>query len=225
VAGTILGLVLGILGTAAVSTGEPAEPGAIGGRLVFCSGAVESLRVSIEGHPQSARSGPSGVFELTNLPPGTFDVTIEAEGYRATISNIQVEPGRRTDLGAINLTDTAADAEHCGGCNKRCPPGAACVYGHCICSDSTRIVCGDTCTDLFDLDHCRACFNRCTAWTDMTPRCEPHDCVFQCVEGTADCDSRRTTGCETRIDSDPKNCGACGNVCAPGLRCAGSRCQ
>ena len=35
-----------------------------------------------------------------------------------------------------------------------------------------------------------------------------------CSAGTKDCDGIAQNGCETSIDKDPKNCGACGTVCA-----------
>lgn len=203
---------------------EAETAGAIGGRFVTCSGPVASVRVSIEGRAHSALSGPTGAFELTDLPPGTFDVIVEAPGQKGTIPGIQVVSGRMTDVGEINLTDRAADVKHCGVCGGRCPLGASCVYGRCICPDGFTL-CYDTCTTLADLDHCRACRNRCAAGPNMVPMCGVQDCMYQCAEGTADCDSRRTTGCETRTDRDVNNCGECGNVCAPNQRCVASRCQ
>ncbi|PYM07532.1 MAG: hypothetical protein DMD82_05155 [Candidatus Rokuibacteriota bacterium] len=221
-------LVLAGLGAATISAADPrpgqVNAGAIGGRFISCSGAVAGVRVSIEGRAHSALSGPTGAFELNDLPPGTFVVTVEAQGERATIARVQVLSGQMTDVGEINLTDRGTDAKHCGMCGKRCPPGASCVYGVCICPDEA-IVCGDTCTALADLEHCLACWNRCAAFPSMIPQCGEKDCLFQCVDGTADCDGRRLNGCETRIDSDARNCGACGHVCAPGQRCVESRCQ
>jgi len=211
-------------GGALTGEAEPGTGGAIGGRFVSCSGAVAGVQVSIEGRAHSAVSGPTGAFELTDLPPGTFDVIVEAQGQRGTIPGIQVVSGRTTDVGEINLTDRGADPKHCGVCGRRCPLDASCVYGRCICPDGLTL-CGDTCTTLADLDHCRACRNRCAAGPNMVPMCGIRDCVYQCAEGTADCDSRRTTGCETRTDRDVNNCGGCGNVCKPSQRCVASRCQ
>jgi hypothetical protein len=45
------------------------------------------------------------------------------------------------------------------------------------------------------------------------PACINYACGFQCNRGFADCNHDSTDGCETRIDSDPANCGACGRVC------------
>ena len=179
----------------------------------------------IEGLARSTMSGLAGLFELSHVPSGTFGLTIQAQGQPpATILGIHVAPDRITDLGEILLADLTADPEHCRACGQRCPPGAQCVYGVCICPDGL-VRCGDTCSTLADLEHCRACGNRCPQWPNTIPLCGDQDCVFWCMTGTADCDSRRTTGCETRIDSDVNNCGACGNVCAPGQACVNFTCQ
>ena len=204
--------------------GQLVNAGAIAGRVVSCAGPIPGTRVSIGGRADSATSGPGGAFELNDLPPGTFDLTFEAQEQQGTIAGIHVVSGQTTDIGEINLTDVRADPNHCGRCGTRCPPGASCAYGGCACPAGLTL-CGDTCTGLADLEHCRACQNRCVAWPNTIPRCGAQDCVFQCFAGTADCDGRRINGCETQIDRDGRNCGACGNVCAPGLRCVDSRCQ
>lgn len=205
----------------------PVDLGTITGRLISCAGSLPGARVSIEGHPfpLPVISGLAGVFTLSHVPPGTFDVTIEAEGQpRVTIAAVRVVAGRLTDVGEIPLGDLTTDAEHCGACGTRCPPGASCVYSVCICPDD-RVRCGDTCVTLADLEHCRACGSRCHEWPNTIPQCGPEGCIFSCIEGTADCDNRWTTGCETGIDTDPKNCGGCGAACAPGQVCADYACR
>ena len=56
---------------------------------------------------------------------------------------------------------------------------------------------------------------------DPTIVCGPSGCA--CAPGRGDCDDDPDNGCETSLD-DPKNCGACGNVCDNGkcqnLMCA-----
>jgi hypothetical protein len=204
--------------------GELVNAGAIIGRVVSCSGPVASVRVSVPGRTESAFSGPSGAFELSDLPPGTVNLTVEAPGQHVALAGIQVVSGQMTDLGEINLTDLRTDQEHCGRCGARCPAGASCVYAACVCP-AGLILCSDGCGNLADLENCRACANRCVAWPNTIPQCGAEDCVFRCAVGTADCDGRRINGCETHIDRDVNNCGACGIVCAPGLRCINARCQ
>lgn len=199
--------------------------GKIRGRLLACSGSFAAARVSISGHPKSTVTSPAGAFELDLVPPGRLDLVIEThdEG-RVTIPGVAVIAGKMTDLGDVQLSDVVADPANCGACSQACPPGASCVYGVCICPEGF-VRCGGTCTALDELDHCRACRNRCEAWPGMVPVCGPWDCVFLCVDGTADCDGRRLTGCESRIDSDPNNCGGCGVVCDPGRSCANAECR
>jgi hypothetical protein len=202
-----------------------AEAGAVHGRLVTCAGSLPGARVSIEGGPSAVVSGPTGLFVLSPVPAGTRSVTIEVPGQpRTTVGLVQVVEGQVTELGDVLVGDFTTNAEHCGACGARCPTGASCVYGACLCPEGL-VRCVDACVALDTLQDCRACGNICQAGPNMTPRCEVHDCVFLCAEGTADCDSRRTTGCETLIDFDPANCGACGVVCGPGQECIDGTCR
>jgi Carboxypeptidase regulatory-like domain len=204
--------------------GELVNAGAIGGRVVSCSGPVAGVRVSVPGRAESALSGPSGAFELNDLPPGTVNLTVETPGQHVAIAGIQVVSGQMTNLGEINLTDLRTDQEHCGRCGARCPAGASCIYAACVCPAGLTL-CNGGCSNLADLENCRACANRCVAWPNTIPQCGAEDCVFRCATGTEDCDGRRINGCETQIDRDENNCGACGIVCALGLRCVNARCQ
>lgn len=51
--------------------------------------------------------------------------------------------------------------------------------------------------------------------------CESGECI--CVGGYGDCDGDEDSGCETPLDADPVNCGACGNICDNGV-CSGGSC-
>jgi len=214
------------LASAAGSDSTPrVGAGTVRGRVVTCAGGITGAQVAIQGSPHSTTTGPTGAFELAGVPPGTVELSVAARGHPATtISTVDLVDGQLTELDDLQLTDLVADPQHCGRCGNLCPPGAACVYGVCLCPEGT-VRCGGTCTTLQDLDHCRACRNVCEAWPEMIPACGAKDCVFLCMGGRADCDNRRLTGCEVRIDSDPRNCGACGNVCAPGQRCVNFQCQ
>jgi hypothetical protein len=46
-----------------------------------------------------------------------------------------------------------------------------------------------------------------------------------CPKGTADCDGNPMNACKTDLNSDPRNCGACGVVCQPPGGCHGGKCK
>ncbi len=46
-----------------------------------------------------------------------------------------------------------------------------------------------------------------------------------CKPGTADCDGFLWNGCEAKLLTDPKNCGACKKVCQIGTKCEDGECD
>ncbi len=73
-----------------------------------------------------------------------------------------------------------------------------------------------------DNDNCGACGNKCPVsdWLGFKSTCVNAECVAECIDSTVkDCNGRLEDGCETSILHDPKNCGTCGNACAPGVEC------
>lgn len=132
-------------------------------------------------------------------------------------------------------TDTSMNVFHCGGCDNRCtaPPNgtAACVSGACSlgacgvgfanCDSMASNGC-EVDTDS-DARNCGACGMQC-AFTNASARCAAGRCVLgACTQGFDNCDGASANGCETSLDTDPTNCGACGAQCA--FAHAAERCE
>jgi hypothetical protein len=51
-------------------------------------------------------------------------------------------------------------------------------------------------------------------------------CNGTCNAGFADCNAnKQVDGCETNLNTNVNNCGACGHVCAGGQSCVAGACQ
>ncbi len=109
---------------------------------------------------------------------------------------------------------TLNDPSHCGACGQTCGDGEVCGLSQCLsdCPDGLTS-CGGSCVALdSELAHCGACDNACTAGANAEATCVAGECGRTCAAGFDDCDAD-PSDCETNIDGDTGNCGACGNVC------------
>ncbi|MBN9164781.1 MAG: hypothetical protein BGO98_09200 [Myxococcales bacterium 68-20] len=141
------------------------------------------------------------------------------------------------------------DDENCGGCGVKCQDGMTCGLSGglanlpmCHCPQGTTF-CGGSmsqggsevikigdCHDLSsDPKNCGGCGIGCTlsAGQNVFEDCVYGRCESSCKAGWGDCNGNRYDGCETRITSDPKNCGGCGIVCdgIAGQACVDGRCM
>jgi hypothetical protein len=136
--------------------------------------------------------------------------------------------------------------DNCGTCGNACGPGLECKGNEgavptCSCPGGQTycpyfwIELGDTtlyfagrCTDVgSDRENCGACYHSCPyATAHSAPTCTYGMCGRQCAKGWADCNGNPVDDCEVNTDSDPRNCGGCGNVCdaIAGQACVGGRC-
>ena len=102
-----IALLLGLASTFAVAQGI--VTGSISGIASDSSGAlVSGARVSAKhlatNREYTTQSTGSGVISLRSLPPGNYDVRVEAPGFRAYESKgVSVNVGADTSLGAISL--------------------------------------------------------------------------------------------------------------------------
>ncbi len=136
------------------------------------------------------------------------------------------------------------DRANCGICGNSCQDGEICHQGACGCPPGLTLQCGNECRDLRkDPDNCRACGNKCSlpaadedagAWPcepgvsppNWGPKCSNSSCILGCTGGYENCNGDMCgDGCETKIATDPKNCGGCGIECGPDQFCRDGVCQ
>jgi hypothetical protein len=68
-----------------------------------------------------------------------------------------------------------------------------------------------------DMANCGGCGMLCNTKNTKSAVCAGSVCTIVCNPGYSDCDMDPATGCESKLSNDPKNCGACGNVCPMNL--------
>ena len=150
---------------------------------------------------------------------------------------LQCEAGLNKDCDGLvdNGCESALlDPKNCGACGVVCDEAAEeyCNYQDdarseigCGCPPG-KVQCGGECKDLSANDlNCGTCNKPCDLTEapdhpNMYYGCLASECgKLKCAGGFANCDGNLGNGCETSILSDD-NCGACGNKCSAGERCA-----
>lgn len=132
--------------------------------------------------------------------------------------------------------------ENCGLCGNVCDSGQECRLNkwgvpQCMCPAGKSFcsmgcigdLCFGECYDLAsDPDNCGRCGFSCRTENEAHSSgvCTYGTCGRLCVKGRADCNGNVADDCEIDTDSDPRNCGGCGNVCdaVAGQACVGGRC-
>ena len=135
--------------------------------------------------------------------------------------------------------DLSGDAQNCGLCGNRCPPGSDCVSG--VCTEAAgsftgtavgcptgEIYCNGRCADLSsDTQNCGLCGNRCPPGS----ACVSGVCTRTSGAGTTGvgsaCCPDGDTNCNgqcVNLLTDTQSCGRCGRACPEGTKCIDGAC-
>jgi hypothetical protein len=210
------------------SSGESTSGGMASGSSGMGSGS------SVAGSSGTA-SGTSGV----SSGMGTAGSSGVASGSSGAASGSPAcNPGFAACGGNGCVINLETDAQNCGMCGRVCPqsPHATptCSAGHCgvtcltgfkDCDGSASNGC-ETNVEIDD-QNCGSCGNMCTS-ANGAPKCTAGSCgIASCDPGFKDCNNTPVDGCETDIETDPNNCGACASPCALAhatSNCTGGNC-
>lgn len=107
-------------------------------------------------------------------------------------------------------------------------PGKIIIYNSCgnVCPASASTCCSGSCKDLgTDVSNCGSCGTACPVPPNTIASCSGGKCDFTCKTGFANCNGDPSDGCETNINTDANNCGACKNVCGGSSTCQSGQCS
>jgi uncharacterized repeat protein (TIGR01451 family) len=134
--------------------------------------------------------------------------------------------------------DLNTDISNCGNCGNNCYAGAvqsqwACITGTCVfqgCQPGYYDLDGDkkceyACNFTSPTESCNGLDDNCNGQVDEgsslcpptangTQTCQAGACTLSsCNSGFSNCDNNPSNGCEVNTNTNPNNCGACGNAC------------
>ncbi len=120
--------------------------------------------------------------------------------------------------------DKSTSAQNCGMCGNMCSfpnaqatcAGGTCGLGMCNagfgnCDGMAANGCEKPTSA--DVNNCGTCGNVCPGGANGTAACANGTCGLACDPGFGDCDGMAANGCETVLDTNVDNCGACGRAC------------
>jgi len=189
-------------------------------------------------------SDPDNCGECGNACPAS-SAAGGGEAYWCVAGRCELTCNAERALDCDGVPDNGCEVDplsndNCGVCGNACPAdkpcldrgrfnfGCGCGPGEAICANPflpSLLSCVPVDNDDF---HCGACDNACPPDGDgikVPPPntyfgCAERKCgAIKCAGGWGDCDGIRDNGCETPVLTND-DCGACGNKCADGQRCA-----
>jgi hypothetical protein len=132
--------------------------------------------------------------------------------------------------GAV-CSDTTTDPDNCSGCGDGCDQSQYCTASACTCRPGLTAcagyVYGYACTDtMHDQNNCGTCGNVCpTVGFGRQQRCVDGVCENGCPGGARTfCPANGGCYTQQELNSDPLNCGGCGNVCNADQVCTQGAC-
>ncbi len=138
--------------------------------------------------------------------------------------------GFATNRTCVNLSN---NPNFCGDCFIQCTEGASCSKGVCTCTSGNCTTCppgkadcnnNNVCIDLAGNNyHCGMCNNACLSPMNGVNGCFNGKCTLTCDKGYCPNGSGQCNSANTQ--TDPNNCGTCGNVCSGGQTCQGGACS
>lgn len=199
--------------------------------------SIDSATGELRGTPTAVASASSFTVKITDAISRTasasYSLTVRActDGEKVACTAAQSGAcylGEQTcengTLGACTTSDPSSEVATCGASCGACDAKAAdnCDSGVCACgsgapcSGSNDSCCDGTCEDTqTDPDHCGDCATSCDSGRDHVVRtCNAGSCEYPCAPGYARCPAGSTAAsCETDLQNDLQNCGACGKAC------------
>jgi hypothetical protein len=172
--------------------------------------------------PTPPTAGPAGRAACRREAPGPAwpGAAWSPPAPRATAT---ATPTRRTAARPTPATPRTTAAPAATSARRAPTPPPACVGASCVtfCVTGFLDCDGNDATGCevnvrTDLANCGACGRACTT-ANATPVCRSSQCeVASCNTGFANCDGAAANGCEVNLQSDVRNCGACGMRCPAG---------